>query len=93
MRLLRPSSSATLGVVVALLGGCDDEPDNAALIERGRQSYAEYCALCHGDNGEGYTADAANALSNQDFLAIASDAFIRRGSSGCPVYFFGSQAV
>ncbi len=44
---------------------------------RGAALYAEYCSLCHGDDGEGYAADNANALSNQDFLVSASDDFIR----------------
>lgn len=45
-------------------------------IEEGRQTYHTYCALCHGEDGEGYAADDANALFNQDFLASVSDAFI-----------------
>jgi cytochrome c oxidase cbb3-type subunit 3 len=39
--------------------------------------YARYCSLCHGASGEGYRADHASALSNQDFLASASDGFLR----------------
>lgn len=41
--------------------------------------YSKYCALCHGEDGKGYKADNANALSNPEFLAIASDAFLRAG--------------
>jgi cytochrome c oxidase cbb3-type subunit 3 len=48
-----------------------------ALAARGAELYAQYCSLCHGENGEGYAADNANALANQDFLAIASDGFLR----------------
>lgn len=49
----------------------------AARVARGRAHYARYCALCHGPNAEGYAADHANALGNQDFLSIASSAFLR----------------
>lgn len=46
-------------------------------IEEGARVYHTYCALCHGENGEGYAADDANALFNQDFLVSVSDAFLR----------------
>jgi cytochrome c oxidase cbb3-type subunit 3 len=46
-------------------------------LTEGAETYHTYCALCHGENGEGYAADDANALFNQDFLASVSDAFIR----------------
>lgn len=49
----------------------------AASAQRGRGHYARYCALCHGPNAEGYAADHANALGNQDFLSIASSSFLR----------------
>ncbi len=38
--------------------------------------YNKYCALCHGENGEGYAADNASALGNQDFLVSVSDNFL-----------------
>ena len=43
---------------------------------RGQNAYLELCALCHGDEGEGYLADNANALANPAFLASATDAFL-----------------
>lgn len=46
--------------------------------ERGRFVYGLYCALCHGPNAEGYKADEAPALGNEEFLATASDAHLRR---------------
>lgn len=52
--------------------------DNVRLL-RGMQVYGKYCALCHGDNGEGYAADNANALGNQDFLVSVSDKFLWAG--------------
>jgi cytochrome c oxidase cbb3-type subunit 3/ubiquinol-cytochrome c reductase cytochrome c subunit len=45
--------------------------------KEGRALYAKRCALCHGDNGEGYKADHANALTNKNFLKLASDRFLR----------------
>ncbi|MBS1251944.1 MAG: Cbb3-type cytochrome c oxidase subunit CcoP1 [Anaerolineales bacterium] len=44
--------------------------------EQGRALYARMCALCHGDNGEGYAAPASPALANPNFLAVASDAYL-----------------
>ena len=48
-----------------------------AEVTRGREHYETLCALCHGVDGEGYLSPKANALSNQDFLASASDAFLK----------------
>ena len=47
----------------------ETEPTNQEL-------YDTYCGLCHGYEGEGYLAEAANALANQEFLSIASDDFL-----------------
>lgn len=59
----------------------------------GEALYLEYCALCHGDNGEGYVADNANALANGAFLAVASDEFlaegVRRGRPGTSMSAWG----
>ena len=59
---------------------------DGSLLERGLQVYGKYCSLCHGGNGEGYAADNANALANQDFLVTFSDKFlwesIAQGRSG-----------
>lgn len=59
----------------------------------GKALYAKYCALCHGAEGQGYQADAANALTNQHFLASVSDAFlfegIARGRPGTPMSSWG----
>jgi cytochrome c oxidase cbb3-type subunit 3/ubiquinol-cytochrome c reductase cytochrome c subunit len=44
---------------------------------RGRHLYAQQCALCHGDTGQGYVADNANALSNPEFLDVATSQFLR----------------
>jgi cbb3-type cytochrome c oxidase subunit III len=43
-------------------------------LQRGEQVYAEHCASCHGEHGEGVTAPA---IGNPAMLALASDAFLR----------------
>ena len=53
---------------------CACEP---AEVTRGREHYENLCALCHGDEGQGYDSPKANALSNQDFIATASDEFLK----------------
>jgi cytochrome c oxidase cbb3-type subunit 3/ubiquinol-cytochrome c reductase cytochrome c subunit len=65
---------------VAVLLGCDAAGPSAD-VRAGQALYGKYCALCHGDNGEGYRADAANALTNAEFLATVSDEFLRRGTA------------
>jgi cytochrome c oxidase cbb3-type subunit III len=71
------------------------DPDEAQLA-RGQELYVQYCDFCHGDNGEGYLADNANALSNQNFLATASDEFLRssivHGRPGTPMSGWGQAA-
>jgi cytochrome c oxidase cbb3-type subunit 3/ubiquinol-cytochrome c reductase cytochrome c subunit len=68
-----------LSMGIARAGAITPEPDAVqALSASGAQVYGKYCALCHGANGEGYAADNANALANQDFLVSVSDEFIRR---------------
>jgi len=61
-------------------GGIPEEQNHQSKdrvwLARGMQVYGKYCALCHGDNGEGYAADNANALGNQDFLVSVSDNFL-----------------
>ena len=60
---------------------------------RGAPLYEQYCGFCHGYEGEGYLADSANALSNQAFLATATDDFIRtaivEGRPGTPMSPWG----
>ena len=37
-------------------------------LSSGKKIYKKYCAMCHGNNGEGHKADHANALNNQKFF-------------------------
>jgi len=48
-----------------------------AEVTRGREHYENLCALCHGLDGEGYLSPKANAVTNQDFLATATDDFLK----------------
>ncbi len=45
--------------------------------KRGEVLYARMCAVCHGRTGQGYAADQAPALANQNFLASVSNDFLR----------------
>lgn len=58
----------------------------AAQQKHGGELYGHICAVCHGVNGEGYKADRAPALAQQDFLASANNWFLRssiaRGRKG-----------
>ena len=80
--------------------GCSDadagpssaDPADAGLADAAAL-YANHCALCHGDKGEGYAADNASALTNESFLSTASDAFlsssIERGRPGTSMSAWG----
>jgi mono/diheme cytochrome c family protein/rhodanese-related sulfurtransferase len=61
----------------------------AGDIERGAQVYQQYCADCHGAQGEGITAPA---LANPSALAHNKDEFIRyaieNGRDGTPMVAF-----
>lgn len=61
---------------ISSCGSGSDEID--PRIERGNATYQKYCALCHGDQGQGYVADNANALAHPEFLATATDDFLKR---------------
>jgi cytochrome c oxidase cbb3-type subunit 3/ubiquinol-cytochrome c reductase cytochrome c subunit len=49
---------------------------HSSPAQRGAEHYARMCAICHGESGEGYKADQATALNQQDFLASVSDEFL-----------------
>jgi cytochrome c oxidase cbb3-type subunit 3/ubiquinol-cytochrome c reductase cytochrome c subunit len=82
-----------------LVSACSDQtlPEPFRLEEEdpnsGTALYAQRCALCHGDKGQGYVADNANALDNATFLATASDAFLKhaieRGRPGTSMSAWG----
>ena len=103
-RVTLPSASLLLACA-ALLGACATTPSSESgesgesdtgysdPVEHGAALYDKYCAFCHGDQGQGYTADNATALSNQEFLRIASDEFlansVRYGRPGTTMSAWG----
>lgn len=78
-------------------------------VRHGKTLFAEYCAACHGDHGEGGTGTGvtfsrrrdlpiiAPALNNAGFLAAASDELIRhtlqRGRENTPMRSFLAQGL
>ncbi|MCE9574777.1 MAG: c-type cytochrome [Deltaproteobacteria bacterium] len=82
--ILAASTGACTGPKLDLTGsgagpitGSGGDPNLSQPIVLGGQLYAKYCALCHGDNAEGYKADNAPSLVNPEFLVSASDEFLR----------------
>ncbi|MBX3275726.1 MAG: c-type cytochrome [Sandaracinaceae bacterium] len=62
-------------LTATLLAGCGASAPHAAPppSSEGAALYAQYCALCHGADGEGYAADDATRLRGQRFLTTATD--------------------
>ncbi len=64
-----------------------------AMEESAAQLYDRYCGFCHGLEGEGYLSDNANALNHPQFLATATDDFLRiaiiEGRPGTPMSPWG----
>ena len=65
-----------LGSMLGTWVACSPTP-SAISPPRSSDLYGEYCALCHGNSGEGNRADHAQALNNQDLLASATDEYLR----------------
>lgn len=69
----------------------DMTPPDMAVdpLAHGEALYTLHCAFCHGDAGQGYVSDNANALAHQGFLTTATDAFlaaaIEYGRPGTPM--------
>ena len=82
------------------VSACDESQPAAAVRAKdpapASPEYARYCALCHGERGEGGAADHAPAIANGAYLRLASDDFllqsIRRGHPGTPMSAFGTAA-
>lgn len=98
--LLRAIALLALALLASSLTACRRwrpfrraAPAASAPVRHGRALYARYCALCHGRRLQGYAADHANALGNRNFLALASDEFlraaIRDGRPGTPMSAWG----
>jgi cytochrome c oxidase cbb3-type subunit 3 len=70
---------ATLAVAFATVGSGElqcEPPARALAEDHGRAIYARMCAVCHGANRDGYKADQAPSLAQQDYLASASPDFL-----------------
>lgn len=70
-------SLALAPLAALVVSGCRCEPEETAEVKQGRELYAEMCALCHGNSGEGYAADEAPRLAQADFLGAVSDDYLR----------------
>ena len=68
-------------------------------VAAGESKYANFCASCHGGNGEGYMAGlAGSAIGMKGFLSVASDDYIlqtvKRGRVGTAMKpFVGAKGV
>lgn len=66
---------------------------------KGMETYANYCAACHGPKGEGYMAGVAGpAIGLSGFLSVASDDYImqtvKRGRVGTAMKpFIGAEGL
>jgi mono/diheme cytochrome c family protein/rhodanese-related sulfurtransferase len=93
---LAPSEIRALMVYVKSLSDAPSVDVEDEVVEgdpeAGKPLFAEHCAQCHGDAGEGRTA---LSLNNPIFLATASDGFLRHaithGRSGTPMPGFGEK--
>lgn len=85
----------TLVVGGCAIGGCARKTQAAPnpVVEKGRQTYAKFCATCHGVAGNGYAADNAPSLRSPTFLSTATDPFltagIARGRPGTAMAAYG----
>jgi len=55
----------------------DAAPSPVETAARGKSLYDTYCGFCHGASGQGYKADQAPALANDDLLTVATDEYLR----------------
>ncbi|WP_181197175.1 c-type cytochrome [Enhygromyxa salina] len=89
-----PAASETESETESETGAeADTETGGQTPEERGAALYSSYCGFCHGDEGQGYAADNATALNNQEFLRLADEDFlaaaIRYGRPGTTMSAWG----
>ncbi len=68
-----PGVEASASAALAAAPSVDASVETAA---RGKILYDKYCGFCHGENGQGYKADQAPALANDDLLTVATDEYL-----------------
>lgn len=65
------------------------------MVAAGAESYAKYCALCHGADAAGYAADNAPSLISESFQVTATDTYlvrsIREGRPGTAMAGYGDE--
>lgn len=82
---------------VVTLGACSQGRQSAAQAEAsaGAVLWGKYCALCHGAEGQGYAADNAPALANQEALRSVDDVYlysaVEMGRPGTPMAPYGAR--
>ncbi len=59
------------------LGACKKTEPPPVKLTRGAELYGRMCAVCHGEQGEGYKADQAPRLAQPEFQASVSDEQLR----------------
>lgn len=74
LRLLFPPVASLLAILA--LSSCNQEKTTRAG-RHGAELYARMCSVCHGATGGGYKADQAPTLTHPEFLASATDHFLR----------------
>ncbi|MEN0062264.1 MAG: c-type cytochrome [Myxococcota bacterium] len=89
-----------LSFLCLLAGACNKppqlaNPSEAPVIEEGARLYARYCALCHGEDREGYAADYAPSLRSPELLGAAPQGYlwtaISYGRPGTAMAAFAEQ--
>jgi cytochrome c oxidase cbb3-type subunit III len=68
--ILQPDEIRQVAAYVVSLGGT---PRNASMIEPGRQVYADNCASCHGERGEGNRDMGAPDLADAIWLKVEGE--------------------
>jgi len=68
--------TAQINEVAAYVVSLSDTPRDAAMVEPGKEIYAENCAACHGDAGEGIIDFGAPRLSDGIWLKGSTEAQI-----------------
>jgi cytochrome c oxidase cbb3-type subunit 3/ubiquinol-cytochrome c reductase cytochrome c subunit len=88
---------STLVVAACVAGGALECSHHAATVAEahGAELYGRMCSVCHGPSGEGYKADQAPAIAHPDFLASATDGFLRdaivQGRTGTTMSAWGVE--
>jgi len=72
-----PAAAATPAVTTKEAPAATPDAQHAAQLAQGKELYTRICAVCHGENGEGYKADAAPALNHPSYLGSVNDALLR----------------